>query len=67
MMVVHHDHAVREYAYEPKSKGGTFTQVLFDQAKNQGRTDISFRNCFGFRDSNFGFGCRFRVFDISSA
>ena len=33
-----------EYAYEPKSKGGTFTQVLFDQANKQGQADISLKN-----------------------
>ena len=48
-MLVLHDDATREYAYDPAqglpdTKAGTFTQALYDQAKKQGRTVISMKN-----------------------
>ena len=44
MMLVYHDDAVREYAYAPKSKVGTFTDALMAQAKKNGWTVISMKN-----------------------
>ena len=44
MMLVHHDDAKREYAYGLKSKVGTFTQALYDEAKKRRRTVISMKN-----------------------
>jgi hypothetical protein len=48
-MLVLHDDATREYAYGPAqglpaSRVGTFTQALFDEAKNKGWTVISMKN-----------------------
>jgi len=48
-MLVLHDDGAREYAYGPAqglpaSKGGTFTQALYDQAKQQGWTVISMKD-----------------------
>jgi phosphoglycolate phosphatase-like HAD superfamily hydrolase len=48
-MLVLHDDAVREYAYGPAqglpdSKVGTFTPVLYDEAKKDGWTVISMKN-----------------------
>jgi phosphoglycolate phosphatase-like HAD superfamily hydrolase len=48
-MLVLHDDAAREYAYGPAqglpdSKIGTFTQALYDEAKEQGWTVISMKN-----------------------
>jgi hypothetical protein len=48
-MLVLHDDATREYAYGPAqglpdSKVGTFTQALYDKAKNNGWTVISMKN-----------------------
>lgn len=48
-MLVLHDDTEREYAYGPAqglpdSKVGTFTQELYDQAKNSGWTIISMKN-----------------------
>ena len=48
-MLVLHDDAAREYAYGPAaglpdSKVGTFTQALYDEAKNKGWTVISMKN-----------------------
>jgi len=48
-MLVLHDDAEREYAYGPaqglpNTKVGTFTQALYDQAKNQGWVIISMKN-----------------------
>jgi phosphoserine phosphatase len=48
-MLVLHDDAVREYAYGPaqglpESKVGTFTQALYDEAKQHGWTVISMKN-----------------------
>jgi phosphoglycolate phosphatase-like HAD superfamily hydrolase len=47
-MLVSHDDAKREYAYGPAfglpvTKVGTFTQALYDEAKNQGWVVISMR------------------------
>jgi hypothetical protein len=49
MMLVMHDDAKREYAYGPAqglpdTKVGTFTQVLYDEAKNRGWSVISMKN-----------------------
>jgi phosphoglycolate phosphatase-like HAD superfamily hydrolase len=49
MMLVLHDDQQREYAYGPAqglpdSKVGTFTQALYDEAKNKGWTVISMKN-----------------------
>ena len=44
MMLVHHDDDKREYAYGPKTKVGTFTQALYDEAKKKGWTVISMKN-----------------------
>ena len=44
MMLVHHDDAVRDYAYGPQSKVGTFTDVLMAKAKKNGWTVISMKN-----------------------
>ena len=49
MMLVLHDDAAREYAYGParglpKSKFGTFTAALDDEAKKNGWTVISLKN-----------------------
>jgi phosphoglycolate phosphatase-like HAD superfamily hydrolase len=48
-MLVLHDDAKREYAYGPAqglpdTKVGTFTQALYDEAKQQGWTVISMKN-----------------------
>src|SRR5262249_7480964 len=48
-MLVLHDDAQREFAYGPAqglpdSKVGTFTQVLYDEAKSKGWTVVSMRN-----------------------
>jgi hypothetical protein len=48
-MLVLHDDAKREYAYGPAqglpaTKVGTFTQVLYDEAKKDGWTVISMKN-----------------------
>ncbi len=48
-MLVLHDDAKREYAYGPAqgltdTKVGTFTQALYDEAKNKGWTVISMKN-----------------------
>ena len=44
MMLVHHDDVVREYAYGPKSKIGTFTDALMAEAKKKGWVVISMKN-----------------------
>jgi phosphoglycolate phosphatase-like HAD superfamily hydrolase len=49
MMLVLHDDATREYAYGPAqglpdTKVGTFTQALYDEAKQNGWTVISMKN-----------------------
>ena len=48
-MLLLHDDAVREYAYGPAdnlpdTKVGTFTQALYDEAKNKGWVVISMKN-----------------------
>jgi hypothetical protein len=44
MMLVHHDDAVREYAYGPDSKVGTFSDALMAEAKQKGWTVISMKD-----------------------
>jgi hypothetical protein len=49
VMLVLHDDAEREYAYGPAqglpdTKVGTFTQALYDEAKQKGWTVISMKN-----------------------
>jgi len=44
MMLVHHDDAEREWAYGAKSKIGTFSEALMDEAKKNGWTVISMKN-----------------------
>ena len=44
MLLVHHDDAEREYAYGPKSKVGTFTDDLMDEAKSKGWIVVSMKN-----------------------
>jgi hypothetical protein len=44
MMLVHHDDAVREYAYGADSKIGTFSDALMAEAKTNGWTVISMKN-----------------------
>jgi phosphoserine phosphatase len=43
MMLVHHDDAVREWAYGPDSKIGTFSDSLMEEAKAKGWTVISMK------------------------
>ena len=48
-LLVLHDDAVREYAYGPaqglpETKGGIFTQALYDQAKKDGWTVVSMKD-----------------------
>ncbi|MDM0028212.1 HAD family hydrolase [Variovorax saccharolyticus] len=44
MVLVHHDDAVREYAYGPASKVGTFSDALGAEAKRRGWVVISMKN-----------------------
>jgi hypothetical protein len=44
MVLVYHDDAIREYAYGPKSKVGTFTDALMAEVKKKGWTVISMKN-----------------------
>jgi phosphoglycolate phosphatase-like HAD superfamily hydrolase len=44
MMLVHHDDAVREYAYGADSKIGTFSAALTDEAKERHWNVISMKN-----------------------
>ncbi len=44
MMLVHHDDAVREWAYGPKSSIGTFSDSLMAEANKQGWTVISMKD-----------------------
>jgi phosphoglycolate phosphatase-like HAD superfamily hydrolase len=44
MMLVHHDDAVREYAYGSNSKVGTFSDALMAEAKKKGWIVISMKN-----------------------
>jgi hypothetical protein len=43
MMLVHHDDAVREFAYGTESKIGTFSDTLMAEAKKNGWTVISMK------------------------
>ena len=44
MLLVHHDDAKREYAYDTQSKIGTFPTSLFDEAKKNNWRIISMKN-----------------------
>ncbi len=44
MMLVHHDDAVREFAYGAESKIGTFSEALLAEAKKDGWTVISMKD-----------------------
>jgi hypothetical protein len=44
MMLVHHDDAVREFAYGAESKIGTFSDALMAEAKKNRWTVISMKN-----------------------
>jgi len=44
MMLVHHDDAVREFAYGAESKIGTFSDALMAEAKKDGWTVVSMKN-----------------------
>lgn len=44
MLLVHHDDATREYAYDMNSKIGTFSQSLFDEANQNHWKIISMKN-----------------------
>jgi len=44
MMLVHHDDAVREFAYGAESKIGTFSDALMTEAKKDGWTVISMKD-----------------------
>ena len=44
MVLVHHDDAKREYAYDTQSKVGTFSQSLFDEAEKNHWQVISMKN-----------------------
>jgi len=44
MMLVHHDNAVREFAYGAESKIGTFSDALMAEAKKNGWTVISMKD-----------------------
>jgi hypothetical protein len=44
MMLVHHDDAVREFAYGPESHIGTFSDALMAEAKKSGWTVISMKD-----------------------
>jgi len=44
MLLVHHDDDIREYAYGPESKVGTFSDALMAEAKQRGWIVISMKN-----------------------
>ena len=44
MVLVHHDDDVREYAYGPTSKVGTFSDALMAEAKKRGWLVVSMKN-----------------------
>jgi phosphoglycolate phosphatase-like HAD superfamily hydrolase len=44
LMLVHHDDPVREYAYGPDSKVGTFSDALMSEATARGWTVVSMKN-----------------------
>lgn len=43
-LLVHHDDAVREYAYGSNSKVGTFTDALMEEARRKGWNVVSMKN-----------------------
>jgi hypothetical protein len=43
-VLVHHDDAVREYAYGPQSKVGNFSEELMSQARQRGWLVVSMKN-----------------------
>jgi hypothetical protein len=44
IMLVHHDDAQREFAYDAQSKVGTFSNALMDEARQHGWTVISMKD-----------------------
>jgi hypothetical protein len=44
MMLVHHDDAMREWAYGPKSHVGTFSDALMTKANKSGWTVVSMKD-----------------------
>jgi hypothetical protein len=44
ILLIHHDDAVREYAYGPESKIGTFSNALMPEAKQRGWIVVSMKN-----------------------
>ena len=44
MLLVHHDDAVREYAYGAESKVGTFSEALMAEARQRGWIVVSMKN-----------------------
>ena len=44
MLLVHHDDAVREYAYGPESKIGTFSDALMAEGKQRGWVVVSMKD-----------------------
>jgi hypothetical protein len=44
MLLIHHDDAVREYAYGPESKIGTFSDAPMVEAKQRGWIVVSVKN-----------------------
>jgi hypothetical protein len=44
MLLVHHDDAVREYAYAAKSQIGTFSDALMQEAKTRGWVVVSMKD-----------------------
>lgn len=43
-LLIHHDDAVREYAYGPDSKIGTFSEALMEEAKSRDWIIVSMKN-----------------------
>lgn len=43
-MLIHHDDAIREYAYGPNSKVGTFSDALMQEAKKNNWNVVSMKN-----------------------
>jgi len=44
MMLVHHDDAVREFAYGAESKIGTFSDALMAEARKNGWSIVSMKD-----------------------
>ena len=44
MMLIHHDDAEREYNYGPKSKIGTFSDALMNEANKNSWLVVSMKN-----------------------